>query len=141
MDWIIEDTVAIGDCIEAKDAALLQREGVKSVLSLDGTLRSSTPGSLPVERVEVVELVDGPNDESLFERAVGCLTELISSTPPVLVQCSVGVSRSVAVVAGYLMEANDLDVRAALDFIEARHTTGVSIEFIDSLQILRDRRS
>lgn len=43
MDWIT-DRIAIGNYLDAQDRTLLQAEGVRAVLSLDGTRRL---GSFP----------------------------------------------------------------------------------------------
>ena len=58
MDWIT-DQVAIGDHAEARDADLLRRQGVRSVLSLDGSLAPADAERLGVAAVLAFDLIDG----------------------------------------------------------------------------------
>lgn len=114
MDWVEKD-IAIGNYLEAKDAELLRKEAIASGLSLDGTLSGVIAASVGLKRIEVVKLDDGPgNDIRLFTSAINALESLIREAPPVLVQCHAGRSRSVVVVAGYLMRKLGIDARTAL---------------------------
>jgi len=80
-----------------------------------------SPESLGVQRVEVFPLQDGPGDDAArFNRAVDLLTKLTIEVPPVLVHCRAGRSRSVAVVAAYLMRSRGLTSEEAVNFIAAR---------------------
>jgi protein-tyrosine phosphatase len=126
MDWIT-DSVAIGNYLEAKDAALLRQAGIASALSLDRTLRTGDAAPLGLREVEAVPLEDGPgNDPRLFRRAVDALEDLASRHPPVLVQCHAGRSRSAVVVAGYLMRSLGLGPEEALARVAARRGVAVS---------------
>ena len=62
MDWIT-DQVAIGDHTEVRDVALLRRQGVRSVLSLDGSLAPADAEGLGVAAVVTVDLIDGAGNE------------------------------------------------------------------------------
>src|SRR5947209_20160752 len=109
MDWITED-IATGNYLDAQDAALLQREGIRSVLSLDRTLEGKNPSSFGLAAIEAIPLDDGPgNDLRLFERAVDALDSLRQNAGPVLVQCHAGRSRSAIVVAGHFMKTRGID--------------------------------
>ena len=58
-----------------------------------------------VERVEVVELIDGAgNSPETFLRAVRLLGEMAARYAPVLVHCHAGRSRSAAVVCKHFMQ-------------------------------------
>jgi len=50
VDWIT-DSVAIGNYLEASDAALLKQHGFRSVLSLDGTLTEQQAAQLGLSEV------------------------------------------------------------------------------------------
>lgn len=103
MDWIT-DTIAIGNHIEARDTILLREAGFASILSLDGSLSESEAECLGVTEIVSVELMDGAgNDPRRFDRATASLGRLIRETPPVLVHCHAGRSRSVAVVAAHFV--------------------------------------
>lgn len=126
MDWITDD-VAIGNYLEANDADLLSREGIRSVLSLDGTLNASDAARLSLEVVEVFPLEDGPgNDTRLFRWAVEALDGLARRAKPVLVQCHAGRSRSVVVVAGYLMRSLGLEAEEALARVATKREVAVT---------------
>jgi protein phosphatase slingshot len=120
VDWIDRD-IAIGNYLEAKDAELLQKESIASALSLDGTLSGVQPESLNLKRIEVVRLEDGPgNDLRLFNLAINALDGLVRGSPPVLVQCHAGRSRSVVVVAAYLIKRLGIDAPTALARVAAK---------------------
>ncbi len=126
MDWITE-TVAIGNHLEALNATLLQQEGIASIISLDRTLQGNDPGVLGLREVAVVPLEDGPgNDPRLFRQAVEALEDLAQRNPPVLVQCHAGRSRSVVVVAGYLMRMLGIEADDALVRVAARRPIAVA---------------
>src|SRR5215218_4698027 len=105
MDWITED-VAIGNYLEAQDADLLSRERIGSVLGLTRTLEGTTASGLKIKEIVIVLLEDAlGNDLRLFEKALDALTRLAADAGPVLVHCHAGRSRSVVVVARYLMRS------------------------------------
>jgi atypical dual specificity phosphatase len=132
MDWITEN-IAIGDYREAQDKELLSSAGFASVLGLISTLADTPPAELGLKRVEIVTLLDGAgNDPALFRRAVDTLAQLVSQTPPVLVHCRAGWSRSPAVVAGYLMLTRGLSAAQALGEVSAKRSGSMAPE----LQVL-----
>ena len=134
MDWI-EQGIAIGNYLEAKDQELLGREGIKSVLSLDGTLAGISPDSLGLRAIEVVRLDDGPgNDKRLMNIAINALSRLASEASPVLVQCHAGRSRSVVVVAGYLMRAAGISAADALHRVSTKRESNVTPCLVDLLE-------
>lgn len=136
MDWITE-TVAIGNYLEARDKALLQEAGIDAVLSLDRTLQGKQPAELGLQAIEVVPLEDAPgNDVRLFHRAVEALVRL-SLQGKVLVQCHAGRSRSVVVVAGFLMKTTGIDAEEALTLVAAKREVAVTAgveRLLDSLE-------
>lgn len=125
MDWVT-DGIAIGNYLEAQDKALLHDSGITAVLSLDGTLRGRPSAELGLQAIEVVPLEDAPgNDVRLFHRAVDALVRL-SLQGKVLVQCHAGRSRSVVVVAGYLMKTTGIGAEEALAQVAARREVAVT---------------
>jgi protein-tyrosine phosphatase len=126
--------VAIGNHREARDAALLRREGVRSALSLDRTLREGDAAELGLAAVEAVPLEDGPgNDPRLFRRAVDALADLAADSGPVLVQCHAGRSRSAVVVAAHLMRSLGLGADEALARVAAKRQTAVAAGLVRGL--------
>src|SRR5512138_2345644 len=98
MDSITEH-IWIGNSGEAKDRESLQLAGIRSILCLDGCMTRVGSEEAGVDRIEVVELIDGSgNRPEVFLRAVRLLRDLASKHPPVLVHCYAGRSRSAAVV-------------------------------------------
>lgn len=126
MDWILPN-VAIGSARDAGDRDLLAREGVHSVLGLVPTLAQVDPEDWGLQDIEVVELLDGRgNRPERYLQAVDTLESLVDHSPPVLVHCHAGRSRSVVVVAGYLVRTRGLSPAAALAFISARREIQVT---------------
>jgi len=126
MNWII-DTIAIGNYLDAQDKDLLQREGIVSVLSLDGCLAGRSPDEVGVRKVTVIKLQDGPgNDPALFLRAVDSVHRFVTQTPPVLVQCHAGRSRSVIVVAGYFIKTRGITPDEAVKLVASKREAQIT---------------
>jgi len=125
MDWIT-DHIAIGNFLEAQDTDLLQKHSIRSILGLIRTLQSSDATRLGLQRIEVVPLQDGPgNEPRTFLRAIELLEELVVQASPVLVHCHAGRSRSVVVVAGYLMKSMRIDADEALKMVTVKRESYV----------------
>jgi hypothetical protein len=126
MDWIT-DQIAIGGYQDAQDPDVLQAKAINSILGLTRTLQGANPALLGVKLVEVVPLEDGPGNEvRLFLETVDTLSRLVQEAPPVLVHCHAGRSRSVVVVAGYLMKSLGIGANEALDRVAARREVAVA---------------
>lgn len=126
MDWITND-IAIGNCVDARDAELLRSHAIVSILGLTRTLEGVDPQSLGVRQIQLVPLEDGPGNElAVFRGAVQLLGRLVETGPPVLVHCQAGRSRAVVVVAAHLMLVHGLDPEAALAQVGAIRESAVS---------------
>jgi protein-tyrosine phosphatase len=80
-----------------------------------------------VDRVEVVELIDGAgNRPEVFLRAVRLLRDLAAKHPPVLVHCYAGRSRSAAVVCKYFMQAEGNSLVEAMRKITSRRKVAIA---------------
>ena len=106
----ITNKIWIGNYLDAKDCSALTSAGIRSILCLDGCMADVKAEDCGVERIEIVELIDGSgNPPERFLRAVRLLRDLASTHAPVLVHCHAGQSRSAAVVCKYFMqEGNSL---------------------------------
>ena len=136
MDWITED-VAIGNYLEAQDVALLTQHGVRSAVSLDGTLTVKHTAELGLAEIASYRLIDGAgNDLRLFRLAVDDLHRLVRLQPPVLVQCHAGRSRSAVVVAAYLMQVWAIAPEEALAAIAAKRDLNVTPALVNLLHQL-----
>lgn len=104
----ITDKIWIGNYLDARDTDAKSRAGIRSILCLDGCMEGVSSQELGVERVEVVQLIDGAgNAPERFLRAVRLVKELSSRHGPLLVHCHAGQSRSAAVVCKYFMQEGD----------------------------------
>ena len=140
MDWI-NDSIAIGNFSEATDKRLLRDAGIRSILSLDGSLEEESAEELGVDDIAAIALIDGPgNDPRRFSRAVETLCELVEQLSPVLVHCHAGRSRSVAVVAGYLVSAEGLHPHQALSRIRTERQVFIAPE-LEGLLTAMSRRT
>jgi hypothetical protein len=127
VNWIT-DRVAIGNYLEAQDAEFLREHGFRSALSLDGTLDEGCAATLGLAEVACIRLIDGSgNDPRLFRRAIDTLVRLAGTLSPVLVQCHAGRSRSAAVVAGYLMQAQGMTPEQAIAWLAARRDISIAV--------------
>ena len=126
MNWIT-DTIAIGNYLDAQDQDMLVREGVQSILGLDGKLRGRTPADCGVAALTVFDLKDGPgNDPGIFRHAVRAVQTLSRQHPKLLVHCHAGRSRSVIVVAAHLMQLHRWTPAQAIRHIAERREIEVS---------------
>ena|SRR6266545_2385533 len=124
----ITDEIWIGSVNDVQDHDGLKRNGIRSILCLDGCLRGKNVEEVGVDRIEVVELVDGRgNRPEVFLRSVVILTELKKQHSPVLVHCHAGQSRSAAVVCKFLMEEDGNSLAEAMRRITAKRK--VAIQF------------
>jgi protein tyrosine phosphatase len=104
----ITDSIWIGNYLDVKNREALGSADIRSILCLDGCLMGVKSGELGVDRIEVVELIDGSgNPPEKFLRAVRLLGQLVVRHAPVLVHCHAGQSRSAAVVCRYFMKEGD----------------------------------
>jgi hypothetical protein len=106
------DSLLAGDADDTSDHDRLRAAGVTAVLSLThGSPASPARGDTVVDR----PLVDGPrNDAEAFADAVDSLRSLLVRGERVLVHCSAGASRSVAVAAAALAVDGDVPADEAL---------------------------
>ena len=125
MDWIT-DKVAIGNRIDAHDPKLRQQFGFLGLISLDGSMTNEKALALGYDDWVCASMVDGPgNDLSAFKKLVQDLMDMVEGSAPVLVHCHAGRSRSVTVVAGYLVKTHGWSTQAAYDFIASKRETAV----------------
>lgn len=131
----ITDNIAIGDCYDAEDQSLLQSLDIRSIISLNGQLIGRTPESLGVTTLHAVNLWDGPgNDPLVFDEALTALRRFADAHPNVLVHCHLGKSRSVVLVAAFLILAKGMEAEDAIDWIAARRDVRLSGGITDLLR-------
>ncbi|RYD82931.1 MAG: hypothetical protein EOP84_08655 [Verrucomicrobiaceae bacterium] len=143
MDWITE-TIAIGNYLDAEDAALRRSSGIRSMICLNGKLRGVRAEALDLDASNNYDLKDGPgNDPELFRRAVETVGRFAKRHPKLLVQCHAGRSRSVIVVTAHLMHTHGWEAAEALSFVTARREAALTpgIETLLESAFLRERRN
>src|SRR5205823_13524808 len=101
--------------------------GIRSILCLDGCLRGKNVEEVGVDRIEVIELVDGRGNRPEVFLRVLVLKELKKHHSPVLVHCHAGQSRSAAVVCKFLMKEDGNSLAEAMRRITAKRK--VAIQF------------
>jgi protein-tyrosine phosphatase len=89
-------------------------------------MTGKSAGEMGVERVEVVELIDGAgNPPAKFLRAVRLLQDLSLKHSPVLVHCHAGQSRSAAVVCKYFMQEEGNSLVEAMKRITSKRRVAI----------------
>jgi protein-tyrosine phosphatase len=126
MDRITE-RIWIGNSNEAKDREALQVAGIRSTLCLDGCMKRVGAEEAGVDRIEVVELIDGSgNRPEVFLRAVRLLRDLAAKHPPVLAHCYAGRSRSAAVVCKFFMQEEGNSLVEAMRKITSKRKVAIA---------------
>ncbi len=133
--WIT-DKVAITNFFSAHCAESISQNGVRTILCLDRDLQGTPAQERGLECVQVVHLIDGDNEMRAFREAVDTLKALVGKYGRVLVHCRAGRSRSVAVVAGYLVRTKNLGAHQALDMVKTRRETAVAPELVTLVERL-----
>jgi len=127
MDWIT-DQLAIGNFLDAQSLP----GGVDAVLCLR---EDCCDGRTDIDAL-CVPLIDGPgNSPGDIEDALDLIREVVTAGQRILVHCHAGRSRSVVVVARYLMRNRGLTVQAALDLIASRREICLSPGIEDLLTL------
>jgi hypothetical protein len=122
----ITDKIWIGNYLDARDQAVMAHAGIRSILCLDGCMVGAKAEELGVERVEIVELIDGVgNPPEKFLRAVRLLKDLASKHAPVLVHCHAGQSRSAAVVCKFFMQEEGNSLADAMRRITCKRRVAI----------------
>lgn len=136
MDWITEN-IAIGNCIDAQDPVLREQNGFRSLISLDGSMTDDQALAAGYDDCVCISMIDGAgNDVETFRSVVQALIDMAEGSPPALVHCHAGRSRSVTVVAGYLVKTRGWSAQAAYNFIAEKRETAVQPGLQDLLREL-----
>lgn len=115
MDWIT-DLIAIGNFHDARSPELGQH--VDAVLCLKEEC-CDEDGDHPI--VLSVPLEDGyGNTRKMVNDALGFIHDAVSNSEKILVHCHAGRSRSVCIVAAYLVKYNGYTRNSALTFIQSK---------------------
>jgi len=126
VDWIT-DNIAIGNYLDARNEELLSTQKIASILSLDGGLAGIEPKKLGVRRIEIRKLHDGAeNHPEAFLSTLRVLHKLVLESPPVMVQCHAGRSRSIILVAGFLMMTHGLTSKQAIEQVASKREIGIT---------------
>lgn len=115
--WI-SDEIAITNVVSANNAEVLETLGIfpGQILCLD----RKSQARYGLDGRQVVSLVDGDNPAEDFTRAVDALEGMIRRNGRTLVHCHAGRSRSLVVVAGYLVRHRNFTPEDALNLVKSK---------------------
>jgi len=114
VDWITE-SIAIGNFVDAQSAS---EADIDAILCLKEDCCDERDDRF---YVLAIPLIDGAgNEKRLFDDAVDFIEDIVSSGEKILVHCHAGRSRSVCIVARYLMTRQGMPRDRALSVIEEK---------------------
>ncbi len=115
MDWITKN-IAIGDYIDSKKA---QEGDFDAILCLVSSCCNIADTRFNILNVSLIDAAG--NDRDKFEEATNFIDKIVSRNEKILVHCYAGRSRSVSIVARYLMISKNIASKEALSIIERKH--------------------
>ncbi len=117
----IADNLFVGAMEDAGDGTSIQTHKITTIVSL--TYGDPDRGYPPGIDVTKLPMKDGPqNDRETFERAVRATLENLRSGERVLIHCSAGASRSVAVAAAAIGIQQGCDIDRAFEMVAEQRT-------------------
>jgi protein-tyrosine phosphatase len=120
MDWITAE-IALGGFIDARNATANE---VDAILCL---IPNCCDANDPEIDVLCLPLIDGPgNDHRLVDAGLVFIRDIVSGGGRILVHCHAGRSRSVAMVARYLIGQHGLTSHQALQAISTKRDVCLS---------------
>ncbi len=129
MDWITNN-IAIGNFV---DARALTVSDVEAVLCLKEACCDESDDEFCTM---CVPLIDGPgNDKNAVEDAIAFIDDIVRRDERVLVHCHAGRSRSVCIVARYLMAIRGWSREKSLQFISSKREIYLSPGIEEILRI------
>ena len=122
MDCIIEDFLYLGDLESATEESLFHADIWRCVSLLSKFSFKHAPTHLTPQTHLMLEMQDSEtqNLEVITRLTTPFLRKAHDEGEKVLVHCSAGISRSVAVVLAYLLEYSDMDLVDAYEYVQQR---------------------
>lgn len=113
---------------------LLQgREWVPSFLDVNGGLHPDLK-AVGIQEIVFCNLRDcGENSPKVYKQAVSELKRLTETAAPVLVHCSMGVSRTPAIVSAFLAIEQGIPFKAAVDQYAKKRRLGIDVDLARTL--------
>ncbi|KAK5662230.1 hypothetical protein OQA88_8135 [Cercophora sp. LCS_1] len=129
---IIPNLLYLGPVSATSNAEFLKREGITHVLSI-GKSPAARHEEITYERISLTDEEDSPITEAV-KSASDIIDKIASAGGKVLVHCSAAISRSPAVVAGYLMAKRGMTLRESLEtLVQARDVVSPNPGFLKQL--------
>ena len=136
---LICDGIYIGSWIAAKTSTLRLHK-IQSVISVGAD--PASPFAKGIEYMSI-DLLDNEKDaprlvNEILPEVLPYIHENVTNNRRVLVHCSAGKSRSVSIVAAYLMKYKDMKVDEAFDFIKSKRSIiDPNPSFVETLSLRR----
>jgi len=130
MDWVTKQ-IAIGNYLDAKNASPAE---VDAILCLRPDCCDENDAAFDIL---CVPLSDGAgNNQRFFDEALAFLDDVVSRGEKILVHCHAGRSRSVCIVARYLMLKQNISSQQALEVIALKREIYLSTGIEEILSFL-----
>ncbi len=138
MQVVIPNSLWLGNAREARNISGVLAMGVMTVVVVAA---EKPPITMPRDLVYCrVPLVDGAgNRPELIRAAVGLIANFIESGSPTLVACGAGMSRSPAITAAALAQAQKKSLHWALDHITSGTTHDISTSLWADIEAIGGR--
>jgi len=135
MNPIILNFLWLGNDADAYNIQALRDNEISHILVCGAELKQYYPDQFVYHQIDVYDNKD-TSLISHWETTTSFLEHARACSGKVLVHCAMGISRSVSVVAAFLMKSMRLDVDEALYYIKLRRPVADPIaEFVDQLRL------
>lgn len=135
----IFDNIYLGDINSVYDIKKLKELGITDIISV---IEGFDPPYINDFNYLVINAIDNENTDlsNIFDVSNKYINEILDNNKKVLIHCTYGKSRSVTILAAYIISAFGTNINTTLNFIKSkRHIIDPNKYFITQLQNYYDK--